>query len=188
MKLEVTLLLLLMTSGVAAAAVSAKGERIMKAKTVSIEGFTIIGIEARTTNAKESSGQGIIGKQWDRFMKEGLLNQISDRIDSNIVAMYTDYESDRNGEYSFVLGAKVKAASQIPPGMVAKKVPSGRFAFFTTETGPVWKVVPETWKAIWDLPKTAPGGDRAYQADFEIYDQRASDPNRSQVDVYVGIK
>jgi predicted transcriptional regulator YdeE len=38
------------------------------------------------------------------------------------------------------------------------------------------------------LPKTAVGGDRMYRADFEIYDERAADPQSVVVDVYVGIK
>ncbi|PYX71378.1 MAG: AraC family transcriptional regulator, partial [Acidobacteria bacterium] len=58
----------------------------------------------------------------------------------------------------------------------------------TSEKGPVGKVVAETWKRIWTLPKSEPGGNRAYVADFEIYDQRAADPQNSEVDVCVGIK
>jgi predicted transcriptional regulator YdeE len=38
------------------------------------------------------------------------------------------------------------------------------------------------------LPRSAVGGDRVYQADFEIYDQRAADPQNLQADVYVGIR
>ena len=67
--------------------------------------------------------------------------------------------------------------------MVAVKIPAGRYARFTSEKGPAYQVVPETWKRIW----TNSGGDRTYKADFEIYDQRATDPENSQVDIYVGI-
>jgi predicted transcriptional regulator YdeE len=38
------------------------------------------------------------------------------------------------------------------------------------------------------LPQTAVGSNRNYKADFEIYDERASDPQNLQMDVYVGIK
>jgi predicted transcriptional regulator YdeE len=72
--------------------------------------------------------------------------------------------------------------------MVAKKIPAGRYAVFTTEKGPAAKVVPEVWMRINSLPYLAVGGDRVYGADFEIYDERASDPGSLQVDVYVGIK
>ena len=59
---------------------------------------------------------------------------------------------------------------------------------FISEKGFVRKVVSETWMRIWAVPKSAPGGNRAYQADFEVYDQRAADPQNAQVDIYVGIK
>ena len=38
------------------------------------------------------------------------------------------------------------------------------------------------------LPKTAVGGDRTYRADFEVYDQRAADPQNMVMDAYVGIR
>ena len=121
-------------------------------------------------------------------MKEDLVNKIPDKADSSIIAVYTDYESDKDGEYTYLLGAKVTSADNVPLGMVAKKIPPGRYAVSTSEKGPVGKVVAETWKRIWTLPKSEPGGNRAYVADFEIYDQRAADPQNSEVDVYVGIK
>ena len=121
-------------------------------------------------------------------MKEGLLSKVPNKVDSNILAVYIDYESDANGAYTLLLGARVSSADNVPPGMVAKKVPAGRYAVFTSEKGFVGKVVPETWSRIWAVPKYASGGNRAYQADFEAYDQRAADPQNAQVDIYVGIK
>ena len=162
--------------------------KVITSKIVEENGFTVVGIGARTSNAKEMTEQGVIPKQWERFMKEGLVSKIPDKADSSIIAVYTDYESDKDGEYTCLLGAKVTSADKVPPGMVAKKVPPGRYAVSTSEKGPVGKVVAETWKRIWTLPKSEPGGNRAYLADFEIYDQRAADPQNSQVDVYVGIK
>ena len=160
----------------------------MTPKIVEQTEFTVIGISIRTNNAKEMSGNGVIAPQWDRFMKEGLLNRIPNKSDSNILAVYTDYESDANGAYTFMIGAQVSSADDVPPGMVAKKVPAGRYALFTSEKGFVGKVVPQTWSQIWAVAKSAPEGNRAYQADFEVYDRRAADPQNAQVDIYVGIK
>ena len=72
--------------------------------------------------------------------------------------------------------------------MVARRVPAGRYAVFTSEKGPVEKIMVETWQRIWSVAKSAPGGDRAFQTDFEVYDQRAANPRDAQVDVYVGIR
>jgi predicted transcriptional regulator YdeE len=72
--------------------------------------------------------------------------------------------------------------------MVSKLVPAGKFAVFTSEKGPAPKVVPEIWMKINSLPKSAVGGDRVYKADFEVYDERAADPQNAVVEVHVGIK
>jgi predicted transcriptional regulator YdeE len=152
------------------------------------ESFTVIGISARTTNAKEMTGDGVIGKFWGRLFQENLLAKIPNKADANIVAVYTDYASDHNGEYTFLLGAKVTSAADVPPGMVAKTVPAGKYAVFSSDSGPAYQVVPALWKKINRLPKTATGADRLYRADFEIYDERARDPQASVVDVYIGIR
>jgi predicted transcriptional regulator YdeE len=164
------------------------GDAPLTPKIIEQPAFTVIGISARTTNADEMSGKGVIGQQWARFTKEDLLSKIPNKADSSILAVYTDYESDANGAYTFLLGANVNSTEKVPAGMVAKRIPAGRYAVFTTEKGALAKVVPETWSRIWALPKSAPGGNRAYQADYELYDQRAADSQSAQVDVYVGIR
>jgi len=158
------------------------------ARIVEEQGFTVVGISARTTNAIEMSGRGVIGNEWDRFMKDGLLGKIPHRVDSNILAVYTDYESDHSGAYTFILGARVSSAENLPPAMVVKEAPPGKYAVFTSARGPAAKVVPESWQHINSLPKSAPGGDRTYRADFEVYGPRAADLQHTQVDIYVGIR
>ncbi|HWI67609.1 MAG TPA: serine hydrolase [Nitrospiraceae bacterium] len=49
-----------------------KGEA-MNPKVASQDEFTVIGIAARTTNAKEMTPDGVIGKQWMRIFQEGCL-------------------------------------------------------------------------------------------------------------------
>lgn len=165
-----------------------RGEDAMSPKVVNESSFTVIGIAARTSNAREMTAEGVIGKQWGRFMQEGLLAKIPHKADSSVVAVYTDYASDHDGEYTFVLGARVTSDTEVPAGMVAKSIPAGKYAVFTSEKGPAPKVVPGLWMRINSLPKPAVGGDRAYRGDFEIYDERAADPQSLQMDAYVGIK
>lgn len=157
-------------------------------KIESQEAFTVVGIAARTNNAKEAGPDGIIGKQWGRFFGEGVAAKIPDRADENIVAVYTDYASDVNGDYTFLLGVRVTKADSVPDGMVAKTVPAGRYAVFTSERGQVQRVVVDTWKRIWATPKTALGGERSYKSDFELYDQRARNPADSVVEIHIGVR
>jgi CubicO group peptidase (beta-lactamase class C family)/predicted transcriptional regulator YdeE len=164
-----------------------KGEA-MNPKVVERDGFTVIGITARTTNAKEMTPDGVIGKQWMRIFQEGVLGKIPNKADASIVAVYTDYASDHNGEYTYLLGVRVTSDAEVPEGMVAKNIPGGKFAVFTSDKGPAPQVVPATWMKINSLPQDAVGADRLYRADYEVYDERARDPQNLQVDVYVGIK
>lgn len=161
----------------------------MNPQIVEQSGFDIVGIEARTNNAKEISGQGVIGAQWGRFTAEGSLSRIPHRASDTIYALYCGYANDRNGDYDFVIGARVTETVSIPPGMVLKHVPAGRYAVITSDKGPGFEVVPAAWQRVWQMEdRSQLGGARAYVIDFEVYDHRAGDPQSVQVDLFVGIK
>jgi predicted transcriptional regulator YdeE len=151
--------------------------------------FSVIGIEVRTNNSREASAQGLIPKQWEKFNKDGVIGKIPAKVDSSIIVVYSAYQSDKTGDYNYLIGAKVSDASIIPDGMVAKTVPKGEYAFVTTSVGPVGKIVARAWQKIWLLEDQSHlGGVRSYKSDFELYDQRSRDPQNSQVDIYVGLK
>jgi len=161
----------------------------MPPKIVEQAEFWVVGIQARTTNAKEMAGQGVIPQTWGRFFQDALLDKIPNKVDSTIYSVYSGYASDRNGEYDFMIGAKVNAVTTAPAGMVARKVPAGRYAVVPSASGPVEQVVPGVWRQVWEMEdKHTLGGARAYQTDFEVYDQRSQDPKNSQVDLYIGLK
>ena len=132
-------------------------------------------------------GEGEIPKQWAKFFKEGIASRIPNKADSNIYAVYSGYSSDHNADYDFIIGMKVSDVSDVPPGMIAVKVPKGRYAMVTSAKGPVAQVVPQAWHQVYDL-EDSHRLKRAYKADFEIYDQRSLDPQNSQVDLYIGLK
>ena len=162
-----------------------KGDVVIQ--NVEVAGFTVIGIEACTTNAKEATPDGIIPKQWQKFFGEGIPQKIPNRVDSNVYAIYSDYASDHNGEYSFLIGAKVKDGTAPPSGMVSKRVLAGKYAIITSDKGPSPKVVPAVWQKIFGLEEKGQLK-RAYNTDFELYDQSAEDPQNGQIDVYIGVK
>ena len=165
-----------------------KKETEMNPRAVQQEGFTVVGIAVRTSNAEQMTAARPIGKQWERLFREGVLAAIPNKADGNILAVYSDYASDKDGEYTYLLGARVTKAESVPAGMTVKNVPAGRYAVFTSERGPVQKVVVEMWQRVWATPKSALGGERTYKTDFEIYDQRAQNPADSVVDLYVAVR
>ncbi len=136
---------------------------------------------------REATAAGIIPQQWQKFFQEGIQSKIPDKVGSNIYAVYFDYASDHNGEYTYLIGAMVKDGTAPPAGMVAKRIPAGQYAVLTTDKGPLPQVVPGTWQKIFKLEDDR-NLKRAYQADFEIFDQRAQDPQNAELDIYVGVK
>jgi len=44
------------------------------------------------------------------------------------------------------------------------------------------------WQKIWSVPASEMGGKRAFLTDFEVYDQRAADPQHAQVDIHIGVR
>jgi predicted transcriptional regulator YdeE len=151
-------------------------------------GFHLAGLATRTNNAAEMSGSGKIGSIWESFLQPGLATKIPNKMGVDLIAVYTEYETDHTGHYTYMLGLPVLSAEALPTNLTVKHVSPGRYAVFTSERGPVVKVVQEVWQRIWSISERELGGQRAFQTDFEIYDQRATDPENAQIDVYIGLR
>jgi predicted transcriptional regulator YdeE len=147
----------------------------------------VIGLETRTNNAKEGGPNGEIPKTWQTFYMEGAIDRIPDKVDDSIIAVYTDYASDANGDYTYILGAKVKPGTKPPSGMISKQIPGGKFEEFTSEQGALPVVIPKVWRQIYEYFSAQGAPARAYRADYELY-TATLDPNNASAKVYVGVK
>lgn len=147
----------------------------------------VIGISAMTRNDRELSGQGVIAEYWGRLFAENILARIPDPAQpGEIIAVYTDFESDETGAYRFVLGARVRSLAQIPSGLYGVTLPAGPYEVRSTGRGPLATVGIAAWQAIWadrDLKAR-----RRYAADFEVYDDRSRNPEDAVFDIYLGLK
>jgi len=162
---------------------------LMDGKVIEAGGFDVVGISVRTTNKAEMGADGKIPKMWGEVFSKGIIEKIPNKADSNITVLYFNYQSDKDGEYTYLIGAKVKSIGSVPEGMVWQKVPSGQYARFTSERGPIAQVVQNIWKHIWEVPKDQPGGNRSYNVDYEVYEpNRSQDSQNAEVDVFIGIK
>jgi predicted transcriptional regulator YdeE len=168
-------------------AISLQAEDAMKPKPSEQAAFDVIGIEVRTNNAQEATSGGAIPQQWQRLYMQGVLDRIPARLDQSVVAVYTSYASDWNGDYNYILGARVKPGAKPPAGMVSVSVPAGQYVEFTSARGPAPQVVPGLWKEIWAYFHQPGNPARAYKADFEVYEDM-SDPNNVQMKIYIGVK
>lgn len=149
---------------------------------VTIKAFNVIGISVRTTNENGQAGQDI-GALWGKFMSEGILDKIPNKIDNTIFSIYTDYESDYTQPYTTVLGCKVESIDRIPDGMVAKTFEGGEYRKFISKGDLTKGAVYQDWVKIWNTDL-----DRAYTADFEVYGEKAQNPTDAEVDIFVAVK
>lgn len=145
-------------------------------------GFKIIGIAVRTTNANGQAATDL-GKLWGQFMSEAI-PKIPNAISEEIIAMYTDYESDYQGAYTAILGKKVDSLDEIPNGMIGREFPAAKFQRFIAK-GEMPNAVVEIWKAIWQQDATL---HRAYQYDFEVYGEKSQNGNLSEVEIFLSVK
>ncbi|PNB75556.1 AraC family transcriptional regulator, partial [Pseudomonas sp. FW305-BF6] len=77
------------------------------------------------------SEKALIPRQWEKFYSNQLANQIHSKKNSTILALYTNYESDENGSYSFAIGAEVNNIELIPNGMKSFSIEPSQYIVFT---------------------------------------------------------
>lgn len=151
-------------------------------QTVKIQPFNIIGISIRTTNENGQASKEI-AELWGKFMSERILEKIPNKVDNEIYSLYTDYEGDHTKPYTAILGCKVENLDNIPNGMVGKSFSGGTYTKTTAKGDLKQGLVVNHWSNIFEIEL-----DRTYDADFEIFGEKAQNPSNAEVDFYVGIK
>lgn len=144
------------------------------------KGFKIIGISTETSN-KDGEAAATIGALWGQFISENLLEKIPNQLGSDILCIYTDYESDYKGKYTCVLGMKVSSLDQVPAGLVGREFEGGNFQSFLAKGGLPQAII-DTWHTIWNQDETL---NRSYTYDYEVYDDRSRLGEESEVDIYI---
>ncbi|HSW93627.1 MAG TPA: GyrI-like domain-containing protein [Gammaproteobacteria bacterium] len=150
----------------------------------------LVGLTARTNNKNEFNPQTAkIGELVGRFQGQNIASQIPDRKNPGVtLSAFAEYDSDEHGDYTYFIGEEVNSFENIPANLQKLTIPAARYQKFTTPSGKMPEVVINAWQKIWKMTSDDFGGNRAYIADFEVYDQRAADPARTVLDIYIGIK
>jgi predicted transcriptional regulator YdeE len=141
--------------------------------------FQIIGISIRTNNQKAAND---LGKLWSKFIGENTANKIPNKISEDIYSIYTDYESDHNGDYTTIIGCKVDSLENISEGLIGKEIPTNDYQQFTAK-GKFPECVQNTWGEIWNS-----GIERSYVADFEVYGEKYMNMADAEVDIFISVK
>jgi predicted transcriptional regulator YdeE len=137
-----------------------------------------IGLELRTNNEECSSA---MPAHKEKFFKENTPLKIPNKVNGNILALYTDYEGDYTKPYSWILGCEVSSLDQIPEGLVGKVIPESNYVVFTTQ-GEFPQGLIAAWQAIWKANLH-----RSYTSDFEVYRSDFDPQKNPQVKVYIAI-
>ncbi|RZL33495.1 MAG: AraC family transcriptional regulator, partial [Pedobacter sp.] len=82
-----------------------------------IKKFHVIGISTRTTNQNGKAAKDI-ETLWGRFWNEEIQKQIPNKVNDEIYAVYTDYESDFTGYYTTIIALPVSSLENIPQGFI----------------------------------------------------------------------
>ncbi len=152
----------------------------MPPKTKKLEEFHVIGISVRTTN-QDSKSQKDIGELFNIFFRDNLIEKIPDKVSYDVYCIYTEYESDFKAPYTTVIGCRVKSLERVPIGLTGITVPTLKYAVFKS-IGKLPESLERTWNQIWQSSIS-----RKYIADFDVYGQKAQNPNDAEVDTYVSI-
>jgi predicted transcriptional regulator YdeE len=150
----------------------------------------LIGIQIRTNNLNESNPSSArIPQCVMKYYQEQVGDKIPHRKNpGTTIAAYTNYESDHTGDYTYFLGEEVDELDKVPTGLSTITIPPQNYVKFTSGPAPMPEVCIKAWNKIWQMSPTELGNQRNYQADFEVYDERAADFHNTTLDIYVGLK
>lgn len=150
----------------------------------------LVGISVRTSNASEMNPETAkIGTTMHRFFGGGIASRIEARKSPDtVMAVYTDYESDEHGAYTYFLGEEVLDFYHVDDNLETLTIPAQTYAKFTSEPGPMPAVCIDLWQKIWTMNAADLGGKRAYLADFEFYDARSHNPEHAVLDILIGLQ
>ena len=146
------------------------------------KGFKIIGISVRTTN-QNNQAQEDLTKLWEQFISENFNEKIPNKISNEILAIYTDYQSNHTQEYTTIIGVPVSSLDEIPEGMIGREFQSENFKKFVAK-GETPKAVVDTWIEIWRQDLLL---NRKYSYDFEFYGENCQKGADSEVEIFVAV-
>ncbi|GAA2869973.1 GyrI-like domain-containing protein [Streptosporangium fragile] len=129
----------------------------------------VVGHAVRTSNADEMEpGRGRLGALWARASVPGAFAHVPGRVDENVYAVLTDYESDHHGAYTQIVGVAVRTAAALPEGMVAVRVP-GVPSLKLEARGPMPDALLESWQQLWKHTESGGIPARAFTTDLEVH-------------------
>ena len=150
----------------------------------------IVGIKTRTNNQLETNSlEGKIFPIVKQYFHQNLAANIPHRVDpGTTLCIYTDYDSNHQGDYTYFIGEEVDSFEGVPDDLETLVIPAQKYIKITSGPGSMPDVVRKPWQQIWQMSPTELGGIRSYITDFEVYDERSRDHQNIVLDIYVGVQ
>ena len=144
---------------------------------VNITEKIIAGICINTNNKKAKDS---ISKLWNEFFSNNIVSKIEHKkSDSFIYGLYSDYESDMNGNYTVTAGVEINRKDMKKYNTVLIK--KGKYILFEQE-GQMPDIIVDTWIKIWAYFEEHKDIKRKYISDFELYE------GDKGIKIYIGVK
>ncbi|GAA3226243.1 MULTISPECIES: GyrI-like domain-containing protein [Nonomuraea] len=135
----------------------------------------VVGFAVRTTNADEMDpGRAKLPTLWQRAGAPGAFAHVPGRVDENLYAVLTDYESDHNGAYTQIVGTGVRTVPRLPEGMVAVRVPAAQSLKLEVR-GPMPQALVDAWQQVWKHTESGGTPSRAFTTDLEVHHPEGAD-------------
>lgn len=163
----------------------------MKYKKITIPSKQLVGIKIRTTNKDEvDPARAKIAALAQSYWGNQQFNAIQHRTcPGKTYAIYTDFEHEDKGEYTYFLGEEVDSTADQDHSIFSDQmIHPGCYQKFTTNQGKIPDIILSAWQEIWNMKSNDFLSDRQFSTDFEVYDQRCANPESAIVDICVGIK
>ncbi len=150
----------------------------VKAGLEKIDGFSVVGLSMTTSNETASEE---INALWQDFFEKSIGQDVENRVDDVIYAVYSDYEGDHTKPYRLTVGYKIEGAPQMKDHLYHVEVQSADYAMMGA-IGEQPKALIETWTAVWQSDL-----DRKFETDFEVYGKRFFEEGVHEVLVCIGV-
>ena len=101
----------------------------------------LVGITTRTNNTQifeRDHSTNKIAATVQKYFHNGLADKIKDKKNPGTTfCVYTNYESDENGDYTYFIGEEVTSFENIDKKFETLTIPAQNYAKFTNQPGPM---------------------------------------------------
>lgn len=135
-----------------------------------------------STSYEEARFQNDVPPFWDKFYRENLAEKIPNKVNDDLLAVYTDYEGDYSKPFTYLLGCEVTSLERIPEEMKGLEIEASSYMVLATKAGFPLSMM-NIWQTIWNSNLK-----RAYTTDFEVYKPMFKLQGNPEIKIFIALK